>query len=150
MGQQVLDRFGKAIEVEIASTSETTADIADLVDAADIPGTVDDAVDTALTPTVQVKVADYGLVLGDDVVTVNKATANTVTVPTNAAQAFPIGSEVAVVQLGAGATTVAAAGGVTLRINAGFTAVLAAQYARATLLKVAADTWVLSGDLTAA
>lgn len=150
MAQQVLDRAGKVISVEIASTSETTADIADLVDDADIPGQVATAVGTAEAQTVQTKTADYGLVLGDDAVVLNKATAIAVNVPLNATQAFPVGTQIAVTTIGAGAATVTATGGVTLRIRAFYTAVLAGQYARATLLKIATDTWVLSGDLTAA
>jgi hypothetical protein len=93
--------------------------------------------------------ANRGLTLGDQLskwIRMTSGSANTVTVPLNATQAFPIGSQINIIQAGAGATTVVATGGVT--INATPSLVLRAQYSSATLVKVATDTWDLVGDLT--
>jgi hypothetical protein len=49
-------------------------------------------------------------------------------------------------QLGAGQVTVAAGSGVTLR-SAGSLVKTSAQYAVATLVKIASDEWVLLGNL---
>jgi hypothetical protein len=91
----------------------------------------------------------YTLVLGDagQLVGMNVASANNLTVPTNASVAFPVGTTVLLRQAGAGQTTVVAAGGVTVS-SRGAALKLAGQYAYATLAKVATDTWELSGDIT--
>lgn len=92
------------------------------------------------------KTANYTLALADagTVVEMNLAAANSLTVPTNAAVAFPVNSVVGVMQAGAGQTTVVGASGVTIR-TAG-TLTLRAQWSQVSLRKRAADEWVLSGD----
>jgi hypothetical protein len=82
----------------------------------------------------------YTLALADQegVVEMNNANPNTLTVPLNATVAFPIGTKISVLQEGAGATTIAAAGGVTVR-NVG---ALAGQYKTALLFKRATDEWI--------
>jgi hypothetical protein len=89
----------------------------------------------------------YTLVLGDKakVIEMNKATANNLTVPLNSSVAFPVGTQIHIVQTGAGQTTVVATGGVTINATPGLK--LRAQWAGATLVKRATDTWVLVGDL---
>jgi hypothetical protein len=84
----------------------------------------------------------YTLVLGDagKVVEQNKATANNLTVPPNSSVAFPVGTEIRVIQYGAGATTLVAGSGVTLRSLAG-NLLLAGQYAWADLVKRGTDEW---------
>lgn len=91
----------------------------------------------------------YTLVAGDagDVVEINNASAITLTVPTNASVPFAIGTQITILQTGAGQITVSGAGGVTLNSTPGNK--LRAQWSSATLLKRATDTWVLIGDLTA-
>jgi hypothetical protein len=91
----------------------------------------------------------YTLLLIDDskVVTLSNASAITLTIPTNASVAFPIGSQVNLVQLGAGQVTVAGAG-VTIR-SQGSKLKLNGQYSAATLLKIATDEWVLVGNTAA-
>jgi len=95
----------------------------------------------------------YTLVLGDvgEYVEMNNASANTLTVPPNSSVAFPIGTQVTVIQTNAGTTTIAPGSGVTINYfsptSAG-TRTLKARWAAATLIKRATDTWVLIGNLT--
>ena len=65
----------------------------------------------------------------------------------NSAIAFPIGTRIELLQGGAGQVTILPTGGVTVNSSGGKTK-LAAQYAQATILKVATDTWYLFGDIT--
>lgn len=79
-------------------------------------------------------------------VTMNNASANTLTVPLNSSVAFPVGTVIEVEQIGAGTTSIAATGGVTIRSRSSFLDI-SAQYGVVKLHKVATDTWNLSGDL---
>lgn len=90
----------------------------------------------------------YTLVLADagKLVTVSNAATHTLTVPTNASVAFPVGTVVNVARIGAGAVNLAAAGGVTVN-SPGAVLGLRAQYSQATLVKTATDTWLLGGDI---
>jgi len=95
----------------------------------------------------------YTLVLADagKTVTMNNASANTLTVPTNASVAFPTGTRIDVLQLGAGQTSIVGDTGVTVfkyNIASGTTAKIAGQYAAATLWKQGTNTWYLVGNLT--
>ena len=92
----------------------------------------------------------YPVVLTDDslMITMNNASANTATIPANSLIAFPIGTKLNFMQLGAGATTIAITTD-TLDVNGNFTLVLNGQYAVATALKVGATSWVLFGNLVA-
>jgi hypothetical protein len=96
----------------------------------------------------------YTAVLTDNqnkVVTMNKATANDFLIPTNANVAFPIGSVINVVQIGAGKTTIeAVTPGTTTISSTGATATapeLRAQFSAASCIKVATDTWYVIGDV---
>lgn len=96
----------------------------------------------------------YTLVLSDagKVVEGTNSSANTITIPTNASVAFPVGTQLTVLQAGTGQTTINTALGVTL--NAGLqgtanTAKLRAQWSAAILIKRAENVWVASGDLVA-
>jgi hypothetical protein len=91
----------------------------------------------------------YTLVLSDasKLVEINSASANNLTVPLNSAAAFPIGTQVSLLQVGAGQMTVVATGGVTINATPGLK--LRAQWSSATLVKRGTDTWVLVGDLSA-
>lgn len=88
----------------------------------------------------------YTLVLGDatKAVEVSKATAVNVTVPPNASVAFPTGTVIEILQVGAGQVTVVAGSGVT--INCPSTLKTRAQWSTLAIRKRATDTWVLSGD----
>lgn len=92
----------------------------------------------------------YTLALTDAhrLVTLNNGSAITLTVPTEASVAFETGDQVNLLQLGAGQVTVVAASGVTLRAQ-GSRVKLNGQYALATLVKIAANEWVLLGNTVA-
>lgn len=92
----------------------------------------------------------YTTVLGDDgkLVTLDNASAITVTIPPNGTVAYGIGTQINLMQLGAGQVTIAAGAGVTLR-SPGSRLKTSAQYAVATCCKIATDTWVVVGNLSA-
>ena len=92
----------------------------------------------------------YTAVLGDDgkLVTCDNGSAITFTVPPNSSVAFGIGTQINVMQLGAGQVTITAGAGVTLRSN-GSKLKTNGQYAVATCCKIATDTWVVVGNLVA-
>ena len=92
----------------------------------------------------------YTLVLGDagKYVTLSNAASITLTIPANATVAFDVGTVVNVVQLGAGQVTIAGAVGVTVN-SEGSKLKLKGQYAVASLLKTATNTWVALGNLSA-
>ena len=94
-------------------------------------------------------VTTYNLVLTDahKTVTLTNGSAIDARIPLNSGTAFPIGTRIELIQGGAGQVTVAPTSGVTLNSSGGKTK-LAAQYAVATILKVATDTWYLFGDIT--
>lgn len=79
-------------------------------------------------------------------IAVNSSSARTITVPTDAAVAFPAGTEIEIAQEGAGTVTIAAASGVTLR-SLGEKRTTAGQYAVVALKKYAANDWRLAGAL---
>lgn len=84
----------------------------------------------------------YTLVLTDagKQVTMNNASASTLTVPPNSSVAFDVGVKIVVIQLGAGAVTLTAGAGVTISSQA--TSLVMAQYQVATLIKQATNTWI--------
>jgi len=92
----------------------------------------------------------YTLVLGDafKTVTMDNASANTLTIPTNASVAFSTGDRIDVWMKGAGVTTITGDTGVTVNgVSAGSGDL--AQYGACSLLKVGTDTW-LAGGITVA
>ena len=93
--------------------------------------------------------ASYTLVLGDKskLVEMGVSSANNLTVPPNSSVAFPVGTQINILQTGSGQTTVVAGSGVTVNGTPGLK--LRAQWSYATLIKRATDTWVLVGDISA-
>jgi hypothetical protein len=91
----------------------------------------------------------YTLVLADKnkIVEMGVGSANNLTVPPNSSVAFPVGTQINVLQTGAGQTTVVAGAGVTVNATPGLK--IRAQWSYATLIKRATDTWVLVGDTSA-
>jgi hypothetical protein len=80
-------------------------------------------------------------------VEMNNAAANAVTVPANSLVAFGIGSSIIIRQMGAGATSIVAASGVTIR-NPHGTLKLRAQYSSVSLHKRGTDEWCIEGALS--
>ena len=78
----------------------------------------------------------------------NGATACTVFIPTDAAVAFPIGTQINIAQISTGQVTIAAVTPGTTTVNATPGLKLRAQWSGATLVKRAANTWWVTGDLT--
>jgi hypothetical protein len=92
----------------------------------------------------------YTTVLADDgkLITCDNAAAIALTIPPNGTVAYGIGTQINIMQLGAGQVTITAGAGVTLR-SAGSKLKTNAQYAVATCCKIATDTWVVIGNLSA-
>ena len=90
----------------------------------------------------------YTLVLSDagKLVTLDNGSAITLTVPPNSSVAFEVGATIALAQLGAGTVSVAEGSGVTVSSLDGNTD-LSGQYATASLVKTATDSWLLVGAL---
>jgi hypothetical protein len=88
-----------------------------------------------------------GLIDSNSLQNCNSATAQTITFPLNSSVAFPIGTRIDGAQIGAGQTTLAATGGVTLQSQLG-NLKTAFQYAAWTATKTATDTWLIVGNLS--
>jgi len=99
--------------------------------------------------TTNAQTVSYTLVLADDgkIIECSSSSALTLTVPANNDVAFPIGTQIMLIQTGSGQLTVAGAGGVTVNATPGLK--LRTQWSAATLLKRATNTWLLTGDVTA-
>ena len=95
----------------------------------------------------------YTFVLADNgkLVTASNASAQTYSIPTNATAAFAVGTQINLIQIGAGQVTVSAAtpGTTTVLSNAATAASPKCrnQYAALTAIKVATDTWYVIGDI---
>ena len=91
----------------------------------------------------------YTLVLSDrgGLVTLSNASPITLTVPTNASVAFAVGTQIGLLQTGAGQVTVVGGSGVTVNATPGLK--LRAQWSIASLIKLDTNTWTLAGDVTA-
>lgn len=92
----------------------------------------------------------YTAVLADDgkLVTADNASAITLTIPPNGTVAFGIGTQINIMQLGAGQVTITPGAAVTIR-SAGSKLKTNGQYSVATVIKIASDTWVAVGNLAA-
>ena len=93
----------------------------------------------------------YTLVAADrgKIVEMNVGSANTLTVPLDSSVNFPVGTQIDILQVGSGKTTIQGAT-VDVVVNATPGRAIRAQWGGATLIKRAANTWVLIGDLTTA
>ena len=97
----------------------------------------------------------YTFVLSDannTLVTASNASAQTYSIPTNANVAYPTGTQINIIAIGAGQVTIQAvtSGTTTVLSNGGTAAApkLRVQYSSATLIKVATDTWYVIGDIS--
>jgi hypothetical protein len=95
----------------------------------------------------------YTFVLADNgkLVTASNASAQTYSIPTNASVAYPIGTQINIIQIGAGQVTInAVTSGTTTVSSTGATATapkLRAQFSSATCIKAATDLWYVVGDI---
>lgn len=91
----------------------------------------------------------YTLVLSDAgrMIEISNTSAITLNVPLDSSVNFGTGTQINILQTNTGQITVVGAGGVTINGNPGLK--LRAQWSFATLIKRAANTWVLAGDTTA-
>lgn len=119
----------------------TQAQVTGLVDALAAKGD--------LSVTINPQTDSYTLVLTDagKQVDMNKPSAVHVTVPPNSSVAFPVGTEILIVQVGTGAVDLVAGSGVTINTQYGLK--LTGRWAAALLVKRATDTWLAVGALTA-
>ena len=104
----------------------------------------------SLTPISQ-KTASYtlsSLTERDDLIEMGSASPITLTIPTDATLNYPIGTSIDILQTGAGQVTIAPVSE-TVTVNATPGLKLRTTWSSATLLKRAANTWVVFGDLTA-
>ena len=97
----------------------------------------------------------YTFVLTDannELITASNASAQTYSIPTNASVAFPIGSQINIIQIGAGQVTInAVTSGTTTVLSTGAVPAapkLRVQYSSATLVKVGTDAWYVIGDIS--
>jgi hypothetical protein len=118
----------------------------DIFTAADYNGLVSFEVKTAQT-------ADYTAVSADQyqvLVPMNKATAIAFKIPTNASVAFPVGTVITILNIGAGTCTISAVtSGTTTILSAGSTSAqpTLAQYRSAACIKTGTDTWYVVGAI---
>lgn len=100
-------------------------------------------------PPVTTRTTSNTLVLSDNyrVILQQSTNPNTVTIPTNASVALPVGSLIEIWQVGAGATTIAAAGGVTLNGVTAGSGTITARYGAVTLRKIATNSWLVAGAI---
>lgn len=124
------------VDTATAGTS-TEAARADHAHAVPIPAITSTAL-TSYTPA---------LTDANDCVRFTASTAVAVTAPADSAVAFAVGTQLLLLQSGTGQLTVSAGAGATLQSSGGKTK-SAAQHSILTLLKIAANTWVLGGDIT--
>ena len=94
------------------------------------------------------KTADYTLVLTDagKVIEINSGSSENVTIPPNSSVAFPVGTQIVVVRLGAGAVVIVEGSGVTTRSD-GDKAKIKSQYSSCVLIKHETNEWYILGNL---
>lgn len=118
----------------------------DIFTAADYNGLVAFTIGAAQTVDYTAVIADTYQVLE----LMNKATAIAYKIPTNASVAFPIGTVLNILNIGAGTCTISAVtSGTTTILSAGAVAAqpTLAQYKSAACIKTATDTWYVVGAI---
>ena len=118
----------------------------DVLTAATFNGLITFTVGTANTAAYTAVLADQYQVLQ----IMNKATAIAFKIPTNASVAFPIGTAITVLNIGAGTCTISAVtSGTTTVLSAGAVAAqpTVAQYKSAVCIKTGTDAWYVVGAI---
>ncbi len=96
------------------------------------------------------KTASYSLddlLLRDSMIEVSSTSGTTITIPADSSYNYPVGTTLDILQTNTGQVTIAGADGVTVNATPGLK--LRTQWSSATLMKRAANTWVVFGDLSA-
>jgi hypothetical protein len=133
-----------ATEIETAQSDITTLESDVTTAQSDITTLQSDVTNVKLMTETSEQTSSYELVLGDAYkVVLANISSGTITVPTNASVAFPIGTIVNVYNTNATDLTIVGDTGVTVR-NAGDLA----QYGEVSLRKRATDEWVLAGSVS--
>jgi len=137
--------------IKILDANVTTAKIADgAITAAKLATGTPQAGFRSVQNAAATASSNYTIQLTDlgKLVELNEASACTLTIPTNASVAFTVGDRIDVLQVGAGQVTITPVSG-TVTIN-GYDGGLKlnGQWAAATLVKRATNTWVALGNLT--
>ena len=140
---------GSSGAVTLAIDTATTADLTTAQTLTNKTLTSPTINDPKLNVTLNAQTASYTAVLTDNgkLVEISNVSANNFTIPLNSSVAFPVGSQINILQTNTGQTTIVATGGVTINGTPGLK--LRAQWSAATLIKRATDTWVAIGDLSA-
>jgi hypothetical protein len=137
-------------ELKIAGLAVTEGKIAD--NAVTQSKIADRAVGSAELKEISLnpQIVSYTAVLTDaqKIVTMNNGSALNFNIPTDATVAFAIGDQINILQLGLGQVTIAAVSpGTTSVVSQGGKLKTNGQYAMATAVKVAANQWVVVGNL---
>lgn len=117
-------------------------------------GTTPTLSDAKINLGIDPETASYTAVLANNsqLVTMNVGSANTFSIPTDASVDFPIGTQITVLQIGTGQTTIQAVTAGTTTINStGATPAqprLRVRYSSATCIKLSANNWVVIGDIS--
>ena len=133
----------------ITVTASTAANVSTgtATDSALTPGALKDS-----TPYYVDRAADWTLALTDrnkDQWFNDGASALVCTIPLNATVAFAVGDTIPFVRLASGTATIDAATSVTLNGVSGGSCTISTRYQGALLKKIATDSWVVSGDVSA-
>lgn len=93
--------------------------------------------------------SSYTVVLNDEqkLIQMNSTSTNTVTIPPSSSVNFTIGSQINIVQINTGRTTINPGSGVTINSTPGL--ILRDRWSVATVMKTDTDTWLAIGDLSA-
>jgi hypothetical protein len=147
-----------ALETKLGLTDSNAADGAILVGTGvsttawttspTVTGTLTAGVAVGQAVDLDRKTDNYTLVLTDagKVIEMNKASAVNLTVPPNSSVAFPAGTQIVIVQLGAGQVTIVEGSGVTTRSDDD-KAKVKSQYSSCVLIKHETDEWYILGNL---
>lgn len=127
-------------DVNSAASSRTNLDVYSTTE-------VDDAIEVSGRD--EQTGASYTLALTNrgQTVVMNRGTAQTLTIPTNASVAFDVGTVINVIQKGAGTVTISGDTGVTVNGVSGGSGDIQTQYQGVSLFKDATDEWIVSGDI---
>jgi hypothetical protein len=101
-----------------------------------------------LQTTIATKTSSFILGLSDagKTILLNTSSPMTLTVPTNSSVAIPVGYQYFVIEAGSGRTTFTPASGVTIN-SKNSQMYIDTQFGKATLVKVATDSWIVYGDI---